>query len=419
MLEREKEFLKETMSNQYQKIIIGAGPAGLFSAIFAKQKGGKILLLEKNNCIGKKLAITGKGRCNITNNTSDLKELVSSYKKNGKFLYHAFSEFSVEDTLKFFNDLGIKTKIERGDRIFPESDDAYELIEKMYALVKDDILFNCDVQEILKDENHILGVKTNKGIFTADKYVIATGGKSYPLTGSNGDGYQLAKSLGHTIIEPKPALVPIETKEPWVRELAGLGLKNIRMDIYQNGKKQLSKFGELLFTHTGISGPIVIDCSREIGNLLEIDSVNVLIDLKPALSYPTLKDRINKDLSEAGNRAIKNSLSKLLPSSLIPVVIKLSGIDPEEKASQLSKESKNKLLHTLKELTLNITEIGDWNSAIVTDGGVDIKEIDPNTMQSKVVDNLYFAGEIIDVYGPTGGYNLQLCWSTGYLAGIS
>ncbi|MBU1119862.1 NAD(P)/FAD-dependent oxidoreductase [Patescibacteria group bacterium] len=407
------------MSNQYQKIIIGAGPAGLFSAIFAKQKGGKILLLEKNNCIGKKLAITGKGRCNITNNTSDLKELVSSYKKNGKFLYHAFSEFSVEDTLKFFNDLGIKTKIERGDRIFPESDDAYELIEKMYALVKDDILFNCDVQEILKDENHILGVKTNKGIFTADKYVIATGGKSYPLTGSNGDGYQLAKSLGHTIIEPKPALVPIETKEPWVRELAGLGLKNIRMDIYQNGKKQLSKFGELLFTHTGISGPIVIDCSREIGNLLEIDSVNVLIDLKPALSYPTLKDRINKDLSEAGNRAIKNSLSKLLPSSLIPVVIKLSGIDPEEKASQLSKESKNKLLHTLKELTLNITEIGDWNSAIVTDGGVDIKEIDPNTMQSKVVDNLYFAGEIIDVYGPTGGYNLQLCWSTGYLAGIS
>ncbi|KKP92410.1 MAG: hypothetical protein UR96_C0014G0009 [candidate division WS6 bacterium GW2011_GWC1_36_11] len=407
------------MSNQYQKIVIGAGPAGLFTAIFAKQKGEKIFLIEKNNCIGKKLAITGKGRCNVTNNIPDLKELVARYKKNGKFLYHAFSEFSVEDTLKFFSNLGIETKVERGNRIFPESDDAYELIEKMYALVKDDILFNCDVQEILKDGNHIEGVKTNKGKFTADKYIIATGGKSYPLTGSNGDGYELASSLGHTIITPKPALVPIETKEPWVRELAGLGLKNIRMDIYQNGKKQLSKFGELLFTHTGISGPIVIDCSREIGNLLEKDFVKVLIDLKPALSYPTLKDRINKDLSEAGNRAIKNSLSQLLPSSLIPVAIKLSKIDPEEKASQLSKESKNSLLHTLKELTLTITEIGDWNNAIVTDGGVDIKEIDPNTMQSKIVNNLYFAGEIIDVYGPTGGYNLQLCWSTGYLAGIS
>jgi hypothetical protein len=408
------------MTNQYQKIIIGAGPAGLFTAIFAKRRGNKILLLEKNNCIGKKLAITGKGRCNITNYIPNIKTLVSNYKKNGKFLYHAFSEFGVDDTLKFFNqDLGIKTKIERGNRIFPESDDAYELIEKMYTLIKDDILFNCNVQEILKEENHIVGIKTNKGVFTAEKYVIATGGKSYPLTGSNGDGYELAKSLEHTIIEPKPALVPMSSKELWVKDLAGLGLKNIRMDIYQNGKKIFSKFGELLFTHTGISGPIVIDCAREIGNLLEQAPVKVILDLKPALSYPTLKERINKDLTEAKNKAIKNSLGKLLPSSLIPVIIKLSKINPEEKASQLSKDSKNALLHTLKELTLNISEIGDWNSAIVTDGGVDIKEIDPNTMKSKLIDNLYFAGEIIDVYGPTGGYNLQLCWSTGYLAGVS
>jgi len=408
------------MPNQYQKIIIGAGPAGIFSAIFAKKNGEKVLLIEKNNSIGKKLAITGKGRCNITNATSDLKNLVSSYKKNGKFLYHAFSEFSVEDTLEFFNKgLGIETKIERGNRVFPESDDAYEIIEKMYALVKDDILFNCDVQEILKEGNHITGVKTSKGIFTAEKYIIATGGKSYPLTGSNGDGYTLAQSLGHTIVTPKPALVPIMTKETWVKDLAGLGLKNIRMDIYQNGKKIFSKFGELLFTHTGISGPIVIDCAREIGDLLEEYPVKVIIDLKPALTYPTLKERINRDITEAGNRAIKNSLSKLLPSSLIPVIIKLSKINPDTKASQLSKDAKNTLLHTLKELTLNITDIGDWSNAIVTDGGINIKEIDPNTMQSKIIDNLYFAGEIIDVYGPTGGYNLQLCWSTGYLAGVS
>jgi len=408
------------MPNQYDKIIIGAGPAGLFTAIFAKKKDQNILLIEKNNSIGKKLAITGKGRCNITNNTTDIKQLVSSYKKNGKFLYHAFSEFGVEDTLQFFNhELGIETKTERGNRVFPESDDAYEIIEKLYALVKEDTLFNCDVQEILTNENHITGIKTNKGIFTADKYVIATGGKSYPLTGSNGDGYELAKALGHTIVEPKPALVPMTTEETWVKELAGLGLKNIRMDVYQDNKKIFSKFGELLFTHVGISGPIVIDCAREIGDLLEIAPVNVLIDLKPALSYPVLKERIAKDLAEAGNKAIKNSLSGLLPSSLIPVIIKLTGINPEEKSSQLSKESKNALLHILKELPLNITEIGDWNSAIVTDGGINIKEIDPNTMKSKIVDNLYFAGEIIDVYGPTGGYNLQLCWSTGFLAGIS
>lgn len=407
------------MPNEYKKIIIGGGPAGLFSAIFAKQKAEKILLLEKNKNVGKKLAITGKGRCNITNYTTDIKDLVSRYKKNGKFLYHAFSEFGVEDTLAFFKKLGIETKIERGDRVFPESDDAYEIIEKMYALVKDNILSNCDVQEIIVKKKKIVGVKTNKGTFTADKYILATGGKSYPLTGSNGDGYTLAQSLGHTIIEPKPALVPVMTKETWVKDLAGLGLKNIRMDIYQNDKKIFSKFGELLFTHVGISGPIVIDCAREIGNLLEVAPVKVLIDLKPALSYPILKERINKDLTEAKNRAIKNSLGNLLPSSLIPVIIKLSNIYPEEKSSQLSKESKNALLHQLKELTLNITEIGDWNNAIVTDGGIDIKEIDPNTMQSKIIDNLYFAGEIIDVYGPTGGYNLQLCWSTGYLAGIS
>jgi len=407
------------MQNQYNKIILGGGPAGMFATIFAKQKGEKVLLIEKNNCIGKKLAITGKGRCNITNYTTDIKELVSTYKKNGKFLFHAFSVFNVEDTIAFFKDLEVKTKIERGNRVFPESDDAYEIIEKLFALVKDDILFNCDVQEILSSENHITGIKTNKGIFTADKYILATGGKSYPLTGSNGDGYALAQAVGHKIIEPKPALVPLAAKEHWISELAGLGLKNIRMDVYQNGKKIFSKFGELLFTHTGISGPIVIDSSREIGELLEKSPVKIIIDLKPALSYPTLKERINKDLIAAKNKAIKNSLHELLPASLIPVIIKLSKIDPETKASQLSKDAKNNLLHILKELSLNISNVGDWNNAIVTDGGIDIKEIDPNTMQSKLIDNLYFAGEIIDVYGPTGGYNLQLCWSTGYLAGIS
>lgn len=407
------------MQNQYDKIIIGAGPAGLFSTIFAKEKGEKVLLIEKNNSIGKKLAITGKGRCNITNYTLDIKALVSKYKKNGKFLYHALSVFGVEDTLEFFKKLGINTKVERGNRVFPQSDNAYEIIEKLYSLVKNETLFNCKVEEILVEKKHITGIRTNKGIFTSDKYILATGGMSYPLTGSDGYGYTLAKSVGHTIIEPKPALVPVMTQEKWVKDLAGLTLKNINMDVYKDNKKEFSKFGELLFTHVGISGPIVIDSSREIGNLLETSMVKVVIDLKPALSYPILRERINKDLEEAGNKAIKNSLNKLLPSSLIPVIITLTKINPETKASQLTKEEKNLLLHQLKELTLNISNIGDWNNAIVTDGGIDIKEIDPNTMKSKLIDNLYFAGEIIDVYGPTGGYNLQLCWSTGYLSGIS
>lgn len=405
--------------NQYNTIIIGGGPAGIFATIFAKQKNQTVLLLEKNNTIGKKLAITGKGRCNITNYTTDIKELVSQYRKNNKFLYHAFSEFGVEDTIKFFNTLGIETKVERGRRVFPKSDNAYEIIEKLFTLVKNDTLFNCDVEEILNEEKHIVGIKTNKGIFTADRYILTTGGKSYPLTGSNGKGYELAQSLGHNIIEPRPALVSVNTKESWVKELAGLTLKNTNIDIYQNGKKAFSKFGELLFTHQGLSGPIIIDSSREIGNLLEHGDVKILMDLKPALSYPTLKERINKDLAEVGNKAIKNSLSHLLPNSLIPIMIKLCNINPEQKASQLSKEERNTLLHQLKELTVNVTGIGDWYEAIVTDGGVDTKEIDPNTMKSKLIDNLYFAGEIIDIYGPTGGYNLQLCWSTGYLAGIS
>lgn len=411
--------MQSSSEKKYDKIIIGGGPAGLMAGITAKRNGQNILILEKNNTIGMKLSITGKGRCNITNYTTDIKGLVTAYRKNGKFLFHAFSVFDVEDTIDFFSELGIKTKTERGRRVFPQSNNADEVVEKLRAMVSNDILYNCNVTKFLTEGNKIIGIETNKGVFSADKYILTTGGKSYPLTGSNGDGYNLAKDLGHKIVEPKPALVPIFTTETWVKELAGLTLKNSRIDIYQNNKKIFSKFGELLFTHQGLTGPIIIDSSREIGDLLEKGNVKMVIDLKPALSYPILKERINNDLTEAGNKAIKNSLSHLLPSSLIPVIINLCNINSESKASQLSKDERNTLLHQLKELTVNVSGIGGWYDAIVTDGGIDTKEIDPNTMKSKLIDNLYFAGEIIDVYGPTGGYNLQLCWSTGYLAGKS
>ena len=409
------------MKNQYNTIIIGAGPAGLIAGIVAKQKGEKILILEKNEKIGRKLMITGKGRCNITNYTTDLQKLVNEYRKNEKFLYHAFSEFGVEQTLKFFQDIGIETKVERGNRVFPTTDKSLDVIDAFYNKLKEDLLTECDVTDIEYSENKITKIITNKGDFTADRYILATGGKSYPLTGSDGFGYELAKKLGHTISTPKPALMALKIDATFLADLAGLSLKNVSLNIFANNKKQISKFGEMLFTHEGISGPIVIDISREVGALLEEKDNHVVaqIDLKPAISFPELKERIDRDLQEAGNREIRNSLDSLLPRSLIPVILNLCGIDPYTMASQLSKEEKSNLLHILKEFNLEVSGTEGWERAVVTDGGVNVKEIDPNTMKSKIVENLYFAGEIIDVYGPTGGYNLQMCWSTGYVAGIS
>lgn len=405
------------MQTHYDTIIIGAGPAGLISTIFAKQGGKNVLLIEKNDRIGRKLLITGKGRCNLTNNTEDITTLVNQYKENPKFLYHAFSQFGVPNTLKFFKDLGIETKVERGNRIFPITDRATTVVDALHSKVKDNLLTECEVTDIIKEEDKITKVITNKGEFIADKYILTTGGKSYPLTGSNGFGYEIAKKLGHTLSTPRPALTPLLTNDKWLGFVQGLSLKNVSLNIYQNNKKVLSKFGEMLFTHEGVSGPIVIDMSREIGDLMEKGEIIVEIDFKPALDFPTLRARIERDLEMAGNMAMKNSLDKLLPKSLIPVMLDLSGIDRNEMASQLSKEQKNTFLHLLKEFPIKVKGLDGWNKAIVTAGGINTKEIDPKTMQSKIINNLYFAGEVLDVYGPTGGYNLQMCWSTGCLAG--
>ena len=407
------------MQTHYNTIIIGAGPAGLIAGIFAKEKGENILIIEKNEKIGRKLFITGKGRCNITNYTTDTKELISKYKDNNKFLFHTFTEFNVEKTIQFFKKLGVETKVERGNRVFPITEKSLTVIDAFYSKLSSNILNECTVLDILSKENSITELLTNKGSFTADKYILATGGKSYPLTGSDGFGFELAKKLGHTISLLKPALTALTVKESWINRLAGLSLKNVSLNIFCKNKKVISKFGEMLFTHEGISGPIVIDISREVGNLLEENPVKVEIDLKSALSFPQLKDRITRDLQEAGNSAMKNSLDKLLPKSIIPVILDLCEIHPNEMASQVSKEKRNTLLHMIKEFTLNIKDTEGWERAVVTAGGINVKEIDPKTMKSKIINNLYFAGEIIDVYGPTGGYNLQICWSTGYLAGIS
>lgn len=404
----------------YDTIIIGGGAAGLIAAVECKRLGQDILVIERNPRPGKKIAITGKGRCNVTTLNHDLRDLISRYQRNGKFLYGAFSRFSVQDTLDYFEKtLKVKLKIERGNRVFPKSDSAVDIIYGLQEEIIDDILPNTSVLSFNMEGNSIRSVVTYKGEFQAKRYILATGGKSYPITGSNGDGYALAQSVGHSIVEPKPALVPVICKERWIKKLEGLSLVNVKITAFQKEKEITSKFGEALFTHQGMTGPIVIDMSRYIGDALEKGEVQLSIDFKPALSREKLDRRVREDFQIYRNKVFKNSLKKLLPSSLIPVFLDLCGIDLEKKVAEISKEERIKVVNLLKDFRITPIKLDDWDKAIVTAGGINIKEIDPTTMKSKIVDNLYFAGEIIDVYGPTGGYNLQICWSTGILAARS
>ena len=408
------------MKKIYDTILIGGGAAGLIAAVECKRLGQDILIIERNLRAGKKIAITGKGRCNVTTFNHDLKDLISKYQGNGKFLYGPFSRFTVEDTMKYFEDiLKVKLKVERGNRVFPKSDKAVDIIYALNGPVQEDILPNTSVLSFNVKDGEITSVVTYKGEFTAKRYILATGGKSYPLTGSNGDGYTLAKSVGHTIVEPKPALVPIVCKERWIKKLAGLSLENVRITAYQDSKKVVSKFGEALFTHEGMSGPIIIDMSRDVGDALEKGKVELSIDFKPALSKDILDRRVRLDFEKLKGKVFKNSLKRLLPSSLIPIVVELSNIDPEKKVAEITKEERLQLVNLLKDFRITPIKLDSWDKAIVTAGGVNIKEIDSTTMKSKILNNLYFAGEIIDVYGPTGGYNLQICWSTGILAARS
>ncbi len=408
------------MERIYDTIIIGGGAAGLISAVECKRLNQDILVIERNPRVGKKIAITGKGRCNVTTLNHDLQDLISKYQRNGKFLYGPFSRFTVKDTIDYFEKtLKVKLKTERGNRVFPVSNNAVDIIYALQKEINDDILPNTSVLSFKMDGSKIVSAVTYKGEFKAKRYILATGGKSYPITGSNGDGYTLAQSVGHTIIEPKPALVPILCKERWIKKLEGLSLLNVKITAYQGEKKIVSRFGESIFTDNGMSGPIVIDMSRYVGDALEKGDVQLSIDFKPALTKDVLDKRVIADFHIYRNKVFKNSLKRLLPSSLIPVVVELSGIDPEKKVAEISKDEREILVNLLKDFRLTVLKLDGWDKAIVTAGGVNIKEIDPTTMKSKIVDNLYFAGEMIDVYGPTGGYNLQICWSTGILAARS
>lgn len=402
--------------------IIGGGAAGMLAAIGAKVAGHNVTIIEKNEKLGKKMYITGKGRCNITN-ASDMDEIFKNVVKNNKFLYSAFYTFSNDDIVNILHEEGIETKIERGNRVFPVSDKSSDVIlglSKRLRNLNVDIMYNTQVKRVIIDNNAISGIELVNGKqMTFDAVVIATGGYSYQTTGSNGDGYKFAKDCGHTVTDIYPSLVPFNVNEEYIKELQGVSLKNVKGSFFIGNKCIYSDFGEMLFTHFGVSGPIVLSASSCITEKIEKQDVYMEIDLKPALSFDELDARVMKDFSKNINKDFRNSLNELLPKKMIPVIIELSQIDPFKKVNEITKEERKRLVTLLKQFRFKLTSTRGFNEAIITRGGVNVKEINPATMESKIVSGLYFAGEVIDVDALTGGYNLQIAYSTGYLAGIS
>lgn len=403
-------------------IVVGAGAAGMMAASFAAENNKRVLLLEKNKRVGRKIAITGKGRCNLTN-FCDNDEFINNITSNQKFLFSAINNFSCYDTIAFFENLGVETKVERGNRVFPKSDKAIDIANAMHKNLIDknvEIIYN-PITDIIVEHKSVAGVKLNNGLaIKADKIILTCGGMSYSSTGSNGDGYKFSKKCGHTITPILPSLVPLESSDDFCVQLKGLSLKNVKISVVDNiSKKEVySDFGEMLFTHFGVSGPIVLSASAHMRNMSK-NKYSIIIDLKPALDFETLDKRVIRDLADNKNKDIINSLSALLPKSIIPVLLSLSHIDYHLKCNAITAEMRHKFVKTLKNFTVNISKFRPIEEAIVTCGGVCVDEINPKTMESKIIKNLYFAGEMIDVDAYTGGFNLQIAFSTGALAGKS
>lgn len=422
-------------------IVIGGGPAGMMAAITAAESGDKVILIEKMESLGRKLLITGKGRCNITSSV-DMNEFIKNTPGNGMFLYSAFSNFTNLDIIEFLKGEGLEVKEERGNRIFPVTDKSLDVLKCFTARLKElkvEIKLHTKVKEIVTErdiksefdnngeENRVIGIITENGEkIKAEKIILATGGKSYPYTGSTGDGYEIAEKCGHTVTKIKPSLVPLETYDKKMcKELQGLSLRNVEIEIKDLEKNKIiyNDFGEMIFTHFGVSGPTILSSSahlvryKNIGELFKKQKIVLKIDLKPALSEEKLDERILRDFKAYKNKQFKNSLDKLLPQKLIPIIIEKSQINPDKKVNEITKEERKKLVETFKKFEVIIKEFRPIEEAIVTSGGINIKEINPKTMESKKVKGLYFAGEIIDVDSYTGGFNLQIAYSTGYTAG--
>jgi len=399
--------------------IIGAGPAGMIAAGTAARNGNKVYLIEKNEKMGKKLRITGKGRCNITN-SADISEFFAQIPTNSKFLYSALYSFTNDDIISLVEKYGVPTKVERGGRVFPVSDNAHDVAEALrrYALHKNTEYIRDEALDLIISDGIIKGVKLKHKTIEADSVIICTGGASYPRTGSTGDGYKMAKKAGHDITHLKPSLIPVETKEKWVKDIMGLTLKNVSVTALKNGKKLYDDFGEMLFTHFGVSGPVILSMSSHLKSIEDGDC-KIIIDLKPALDNDTLNKRILSDFEKFKNKHLINSLDELLPKALIPIIIKISEIDPHIPVNTITREQRQRLCDAIKNVTLTPTGFRPLSEAIITSGGVSVKQINPSTMESKLISGLFFAGEIIDVDAYTGGYNLQIAYSTGYLAGMN
>ena len=401
-------------------LVIGGGPAGLMCAATAAKRGKKVILIDKNNILARKLRITGKGRCNITN-SADISEFIGMVCSNPNFMYSAFYTFTNQDVIDFFEEMKVPLKEERGGRIFPVSDSAKDVAEALveYAKKCGVILKKDEVTKIVHADGAVVGVNTkNSGKIECSSIVVATGGVSYPLTGSTGDGYVFASDAGHKIVKPEPSLIPLIVSEKHVTDLQGLSLKNIAIKVKNGSKCVYEDFGEMLFTHFGLSGPVILSASSNLKKIGEI-KYKLYIDLKPALDETQLDKRIQRDFEKYINKNFSNSLDDLLPQKLIPVIIKLSGIDPFLKVHQISREQRLTLCHLIKNMEFTITGVRPIEEAIITRGGVSVKEINPSTMESKLVEGLFFAGEVIDVDAYTGGFNLQIAFSTGYLAGLN
>ncbi len=421
-------------------IVIGGGPAGMMAALAAAEIGHEVLLLEKNEKLGKKLYITGKGRCNITN-AGDMEDLFAGVMSNSKFLYSAFYAYDNQTVIDFFEKEGLAVKNERGNRIFPVSDHSSDVINTLHHALKKagvEVKLYTEVERILSEERPagevadkkdahqiVKGVQLKNGLVDGkktvmtDAVIVATGGFSYQATGSTGDGYRFAKELGHTVTEIYPSLVPFNTKEAYVKEMQGLALKNVTVRIFDGKKKLYEDFGEMLFTHFGVSGPLILSASAMIAPKFTAKELQMEIDLKPALDEEQLDKRILKDFEEAKNKQFKNSIGKLFPAKMIPVILELSEIDPDKKVNEITREERNSFVKLIKAFPVTLNGLRDFREAIITKGGVKVNEVNPSTMESKKVKNLYFCGEVLDLDALTGGYNLQIAWSTGHLAGVS